>query len=94
MERQASQPPANRTLWMRLVVVILRWLPCFLIVGFWTWAVFSRQVPQAVLIGAITLSLLYLLLWMLRMLISHRTRLAFKNGDGPLWTGVLVVLML
>ena len=40
------------------------------------------------------LSLLYLLLWMLRMLISHRTRLAFKNGDGPFWTGVLVVLML
>jgi hypothetical protein len=94
MERQASQPPASRSLWMRLVVVLLRWLPYLLIVGFWTGAIFIRQVPLAVLVGAITTSLLYLLVWLLRMVLSHRARLAFKNGGSPLWTGGLVVLLL
>jgi hypothetical protein len=51
-------------------------------------------VPLAVLAAAIAISLLYLLVWTLRMVVSHRTRIAFKNEGRPFWAAVLVVLLL
>lgn len=95
MDTQASESPASRPLRVRLLVGTIRCLPFALILSAWTAvAVVRGQLQMRLIVVAIAISLLYLLFWAFRMLLSRRARLAFKGEGRTFWEGVLPLLML
>ncbi|HEY7359114.1 MAG TPA: hypothetical protein VH590_21670 [Ktedonobacterales bacterium] len=95
MDSQVSQPPAGRPLWMRLIAVALRYVTLAVILGLWTAvALSSGQAQMALITVSVAISLLYLLLWAFRMLLSRKARLALKGEGRTFWEGVVPLLML
>lgn len=95
MNTQGSESPASRPPWARLLVVMIRCLPFALILSSWAAvAVVRGQLQMRLVAVAIAISLLYLLFWAFRMLLSRRARLAFKSEGRTFWEGVLPLLML
>jgi hypothetical protein len=95
MENQVSQPPAGRPLWVRLLVGVMRYFALAVILGLWTAVTLSSGQAQTTLITvSIAISLLYLLLWVFRMLLSRKARLVFKREGSTFWEGLAPLLML
>lgn len=95
MDTSANQPPASRPFWMRLTAIAMRHLAMALILGLWIAVALSNgQTQMALITASIAISLLYLLFWAFRMLLSRKARLAFKGEGRTFIEGVVPMLML